>query len=86
MELPDYYTNLFNAVTDAINALNQQNYGFAKEILIQAQLKSEDLYLEKEQTDCHVASLLAMTLNYGGHYEICKADCGNPFFCCIIRR
>jgi len=48
MELPNYYTSLFNAVTDAILAIEQQNYGIAKEILIQAQQQSEERYLEQE--------------------------------------
>lgn len=48
MELPNYYTSLFNAVTDAIRAIEQQNYGIAKDILIQAQQQSEELYLEQK--------------------------------------
>ena len=28
------YLHLFNAVTDALEALKMQNYGFAKELLI----------------------------------------------------
>ena len=46
MELPKYYTSLFNAVTDAIQAISQQNYGLAKEILLQAQQKAEELFLD----------------------------------------
>jgi len=53
MELPKYYTSLFNAVTDAIRAIEQQNYGTAKDILINALQESEELYLEQEETDCH---------------------------------
>ena len=48
MELPNYYTSLFNAVTDAILAIEHQNFGLAKDILIQAQQKAEELYMEKE--------------------------------------
>ncbi|MEA4969564.1 MAG: hypothetical protein VB051_03430 [Candidatus Pelethousia sp.] len=42
MEMPDYkamYVSLFNALTDAVN------------ILKSAQIKSEDAYLEAEQTE-----------------------------------
>ncbi len=45
-QLPSYYTHLFNAVTDALLALEQQNYGKAKELLIEAQQTSEELWLE----------------------------------------
>ena len=50
-QLPVYYTVLFNAVTDAIIALEQQNYGFAKDILINAQQKAELSYLDSLETD-----------------------------------
>lgn len=43
--LPSYYFGLFNAVTDALTALNQQNYGLAKELLIHAQQQAEEDYL-----------------------------------------
>lgn len=45
-QLPPYYTHLFNAVTDALSAMEQQNYGKAKELLIEAQQTSEELWLE----------------------------------------
>jgi len=47
--LPKYYTRLFNAVTDAIEALQNQNYGKARELLIQGQQDAEELYLEEEE-------------------------------------
>lgn len=40
------YLLLFNAVTDSIEALTAQNFGQAKEILIQAQQDAEEYYLE----------------------------------------
>ena len=49
--MPDYqkmYTTLFNAITDAIENIEELNYGTAKEILIQAQQKTEELYIEAE--------------------------------------
>lgn len=33
-EIPEYYTILFQAAEQAIQALEQQNYGLAKQILI----------------------------------------------------
>ena len=48
MELPAYYIGLFNAVTDAVEALERQNFGLAKEILIKAQQDAEELVLEEE--------------------------------------
>ena len=47
MNLPTYYTGLFNAVTDAIEALEQQNFGLAKDILIKAQQDAEELVLDE---------------------------------------
>ena len=40
------YFGLFNAITDALAAMEAQNYGAAREILIAAQQKAEDAYLE----------------------------------------
>ena len=47
--MPDYkemYYLLFNAVTDAIEALERTNYCFARNILSKAQRKTEELYLK----------------------------------------
>lgn len=40
------YLQLFNAVTDSLEALTAQNFGQAKEILIKAQQEAEEYYLE----------------------------------------
>ena len=47
-ELPRYYTTLFAAVEDALEAIKQQNYGTAKELLIQGQQRAEEIYLEEK--------------------------------------
>ena len=50
--MPDYqkmYITLFNAITDAIESLQQDNYGTAKEVLIQAQQDAEELYISDEE-------------------------------------
>ena len=47
MEYQQMYALLFNAVTDALAQLDRQNYGTAREILIQAQQKAEALYPEE---------------------------------------
>ena len=44
-ELPNYYTALFNGVTDAIAALDRQDYGLARELLVRSQQEAEDLYI-----------------------------------------
>lgn len=44
--LPRYYTVLYNAVTDALTALEKQNYGLAAEILICGQREAEAVYIE----------------------------------------
>ncbi|WP_298030395.1 hypothetical protein [uncultured Dysosmobacter sp.] len=43
--LPRYYTILFNAVTDAITAMEQHNFGTAKALLIQGQQAAETAYI-----------------------------------------
>ena len=43
--------HLFNAVTDALTALERQNFGAAVEILRQAQIDSEEIYLDAEDED-----------------------------------
>lgn len=51
MIMPDYkkmYLHLFNHVSDALEALEQQNFDQAKEILIAAQQQAEDEYVESE--------------------------------------
>lgn len=49
MELPKYYTSLFDAVTVAILEMDKQNYGNAKKILLEAQIKSEAYYIEDDE-------------------------------------
>ena len=45
-DFPKYYTRLFNGITDALEALEQQNYIKAQDILIKAQQDAEEMYLE----------------------------------------
>ena len=42
------YLVLFNAITDAVQSLNHQNIGRAKDILIQAQQEAEEIYISGE--------------------------------------
>lgn len=42
------YHLLFNAITDAIEAIRKLNYGQALEILVQAQQDSEEGYLQRK--------------------------------------
>ena len=42
------YTKLFNAATDALEALEQLNVGQAEDILRRAQQEAEELYLNTE--------------------------------------
>ena len=51
MKIPDYekmYHLLFNAITDALEQLEQQNYGSAKDLLIAAQQQAEEIYITAE--------------------------------------
>ena len=50
--MPDYqkmYTTLFNAVTNAIEKIQQRSCVAAEKILIQAQQETEDLYISAEE-------------------------------------
>ena len=42
------YSVLFNAMTDALEEMEQQNYGRAREDLIAAQQQVEDIYIHSE--------------------------------------
>ena len=49
--MPDYekmYHLLFNAITDALEQIEQQNFGSAKDLLIAAQQKTEEVYITAE--------------------------------------
>ena len=39
---------LFNAVTDALEKMDRQNYGEASALLIAAQQKAEELYMDSD--------------------------------------
>ena len=39
------YSTLFNAITDALAQIENQNYGAAKSTLIAAQQKAEEMYI-----------------------------------------
>ena len=42
------YSSLFNAITDALEQIEQQNFGSAKDLLIAAQQKAEEIYISAE--------------------------------------
>lgn len=44
------YTTMFNAVTDALEMIQAKNYAAARETLIAAQQKAEDIYITWEET------------------------------------
>lgn len=46
-QLPDYYTTLFNAVTDALTALHQGNPDLAEQILVTGQQNAEEKFIAK---------------------------------------
>ena len=59
--MPDYqkmYFHLFNAITDALGQLEQQNYGLAAERLKAAQVDGENAYL----TDDDATSTEGLTI------------------------
>ena len=49
--MPDYekmYHLLFNAITDALEQIEQQNFGNAKDLLIAAQQEAEEINMSAE--------------------------------------
>ena len=48
MDYQKLYFHLFNAVTDALQAIEQQNYGQAARLLIAAQQETEEMYMAGE--------------------------------------
>ena len=44
------YSLLFNRITDALEQLEQQNFGIARNLLIQAQQEAEEVYLCENNT------------------------------------
>ena len=45
------YHKLFNAMTDALSAMQLQNYGIAADILTRAQIDAEEYYLSAQESD-----------------------------------
>ena len=41
------YITLFNAVTDALEQMEKQNFGIAADIIKNAQIKCEDIFIEQ---------------------------------------
>ena len=56
------YTTLFNAITDALSQIETQNYGDAKETLISAQQKAEEIYITAQNWHPPKAASAAMPL------------------------
>ena len=51
MDYKKLYFHLFNAATDALQAMEQQNYGQASAILIAAQQETEEMYMDEDDED-----------------------------------
>ena len=59
--MPEYqkmYVQLFAAVTDALEAMSQQNYGQAADILRKGQQTAEEIYVSAEKQACFFAEFL----------------------------
>ena len=46
MKYEEMYHLLFNAITDALEQMEKQNLGSAKDLLTTAQQKTEEIYME----------------------------------------
>lgn len=51
MDYQKAYYHLFNAMTDAIESIEQTNYGQARDILVRAQRMVEEAYLQSEEEE-----------------------------------
>ena len=51
MDYKKLYFHLFNTVTDAIEAIERQNYGQAAALLIAAQQETEEMYMDEGDED-----------------------------------
>lgn len=50
--MPNYekmYYTMFNATTDALDAIEKQNYDFARILLEKAQRAAEDIYISERE-------------------------------------
>ena len=47
-EYKKMYLLLFSAITDALEQMEKQNYGTAKDLLIAAQQQAEEIYITAE--------------------------------------
>ncbi len=45
----EMYRILFNGITDAIEDMERQNFGIAKDVLIKTQQTAEDIYIETDE-------------------------------------
>ena len=45
----EMYKILFNGITDAIEDIERQNFGLAKDVLIKTQQAAEDIYIETDE-------------------------------------
>ena len=45
------YVHLFNAITDALAYIEEQNFGIARELLMEAQRECEQIYMEESQEE-----------------------------------
>ena len=52
MNYQKLYTFQFNRITDALQQLENSNYGTVKEILKTAQTGAEELYLDQMEQEC----------------------------------
>ena len=51
MDYKKLYFHLFNAATDAIEAIEKKNYGQASAILIAAQQETEEMYMDENDEE-----------------------------------
>ena len=49
LQFPAYYTTLCARVADAINAIDLQNYGIARELLIAGMQEAEEIILSQTE-------------------------------------
>ena len=47
MDYKQLYFGLFNDISDAIAAIDKMNYGTARQLLVEAQIRAEERYMDE---------------------------------------
>ena len=75
MNYEKMYHLLFNAITDALEQMEKQNLGSAKDLLTTAQQKAEEIYMESANYPAVSAAMLPRQAKAGLHKSEVVGNC-----------